>query len=49
MAKGHLLKLNSYSITLKKFNEKKKIKAKVTFKDFECRNPLELVNIETPD
>jgi hypothetical protein len=34
MARGHTLKLNSYSITLKKFNEKKKNKTIVKFEDF---------------
>lgn len=33
MAKGHVLKLNSYSIILKKYNEKTKNKTAVTFKD----------------
>jgi len=34
MAKGHTLKLNSYSIILRKYNEKGKNKASVKFSDF---------------
>lgn len=34
MAKGHQLKLNSYSIILRKHNEKKKTKSEVMFSDF---------------
>lgn len=34
MAKGHTLKLNSYSIILRKYNEKRKNKSEVTFSEF---------------